>query len=93
MKMEFVKELIGGATIFFVRKIVYCDVYIFLGCIWRFLNIYGDVEMKNGVCRKESLVKTVRFVFKVRKKVKKVKKIMSEFCAVLSFVCVSYIFF
>lgn len=50
MKMEFVKELIGGATIFFVRKIVYCDVYIFLGCIWRFLNIYGDVEMKNGVC-------------------------------------------
>lgn len=34
----------------------------------------------------------VRFIFKVRKKVKKVKKVLVEFCVVLLIVCVFYIF-
>ncbi|XP_070456087.1 bromodomain-containing protein 1 isoform X3 [Equus przewalskii] len=91
MKMEPVKELTGGATTFSVRKTAYCDVHTPPGCTRRPLNIYGDVEMKNGVCRKESSVKTVRSASKVRKKAKKVKKTMSEPCAVLPPVCAPYI--
>ncbi|XP_004438052.1 PREDICTED: bromodomain-containing protein 1 isoform X2 [Ceratotherium simum simum] len=91
MKMEPVKELTGGATTFSVRKTAYCDVHTPPGCIRRPLNIYGDVEMKNGVCRKESSVKTVRSTSKVRKKAKKAKKTLSEPCAVLPPVCAPYI--
>ncbi|XP_023486756.2 bromodomain-containing protein 1 isoform X5 [Equus quagga] len=91
MKMEPVKELTGGATTFSVRKTAYCDVHTPPGCTRRPLNIYGDVEMKNGVCRKESSVKTVRSASKVRKKAKKAKKTMSEPCAVLPPVCAPYI--
>ncbi|XP_019524135.1 PREDICTED: bromodomain-containing protein 1 isoform X2 [Hipposideros armiger] len=91
MKMEPVKELAGGTTTFSVRKTAYCDVHTPPGCTRRPLNIYGDVEMKNGVCRKESSVKTVRSSSKVRKKAKKAKKTLSEPCAALPPVCAPYI--
>ncbi|XP_066111087.1 bromodomain-containing protein 1 isoform X3 [Saccopteryx bilineata] len=91
MKMEPVKELTGGATTFSVRKTAYCDVHTPPGCTRRPLNIYGDVEMKNGVCRKDSSVKTVRPTSKVRKKAKKAKKTLSEPCAALPPVCAPYI--
>lgn len=91
MKMEPVKELTGGATTFSVRKTAYCDVHTPPGCTRRPLNIYGEVEMKNGVCRKESSVKAVRSTSKVRKKAKKAKKTLSEPCAVLPPVCAPYI--
>ncbi|XP_029420194.1 bromodomain-containing protein 1 isoform X3 [Nannospalax galili] len=91
MKMEPVKELTGGSTTFSVRKTAYCDVHTPPGCTRRPLNIYGDVEMKNGVCRKESSVKTVRSTSKVRKKAKKTKKTLSEPCTVLPTVCAPYI--
>ncbi|PNI20234.1 BRD1 isoform 4 [Pan troglodytes] len=91
MKMEPVKELTGGGTTFSVRKTAYCDVHTPPGCTRRPLNIYGDVEMKNGVCRKESSVKTVRSTSKVRKKAKKAKKAVAEPCAVLPTVCAPYI--
>uniref|UniRef100_A0A667FZ02 Bromodomain containing 1 n=1 Tax=Lynx canadensis TaxID=61383 RepID=A0A667FZ02_LYNCA len=91
MKMEPVKELAGGATTFSVRKTAYCDAHTPPGCTRRPLNIYGEVEMKNGVCRKESSVKTVRSTSKVRKKAKKAKKTLSEPCAVLPPVCAPYI--
>ncbi|KAM8778971.1 bromodomain-containing protein 1 isoform 3-T3 [Rhynchonycteris naso] len=91
MKMEPVKELTGGATTFSVRKTAYCDVHTPPGCTRRPLNIYGDVEMKNGVCRKDSSIKTVRPTSKVRKKAKKAKKTMSEPCAALPPVCAPYI--
>ncbi|XP_055962972.1 bromodomain-containing protein 1 isoform X1 [Sorex fumeus] len=91
MKMEPVKELTGGATTFSVRKTAYCDVHTPPGCTRRPLNIYGDVEMKNGVCRKDSSVKTVRSTSKVRKKAKKAKKTLSEPCAALPPVCAPYI--
>ncbi|XP_017360349.1 bromodomain-containing protein 1 isoform X3 [Cebus imitator] len=91
MKMEPVKELTGGGTTFSVRKTAYCDVHTPPGCTRRPLNIYGDVEMKNGVCRKESSVKTVRSTSKVRKKAKKAKKALAEPCAVLPTVCAPYI--
>ncbi|KAM6161803.1 bromodomain-containing protein 1 isoform 3-T3 [Erethizon dorsatum] len=87
MKMEPVKELTGGSTTFSVRKTAYCDVHTPPGCTRRPLNIYGDVEMKNGVCRKESSVKTVRSTSKVRKKAKKAKKTLAEPCTVLPTVC------
>ncbi|XP_051016128.1 bromodomain-containing protein 1 isoform X2 [Acomys russatus] len=91
MKMEPVKELTGGSTTFSVRKTAYCDVHTPPGCTRRPLNIYGDVDMKNGVCRKESSVKTVRSTSKVRKKAKKAKKTLAEPCAVLPTVCAPYI--
>ncbi|XP_023558247.1 bromodomain-containing protein 1 isoform X9 [Octodon degus] len=91
MKMEPVKELTGGSTTFSVRKTAYCDVHTPAGCTRRPLNIYGDVEMKNGVCRKESSVKTVRATSKVRKKAKKTKKMLAEPCAVLPTVSAPYI--
>ncbi|XP_033622059.1 bromodomain-containing protein 1 isoform X7 [Fukomys damarensis] len=91
MKMEPVKELTGGSTTFSVRKTAYCDVHTPPGCTRRPLNIYGDVEMRNGVCRKESSVKSVRSTSKVRKKAKKTKKTLAEPCAVLPTVCAPYI--
>ncbi|XP_045869318.1 bromodomain-containing protein 1 isoform X4 [Meles meles] len=91
MKMEPVKELSGGAATFSVRKTAYCDVHTPPGCTRRPLNIYGDVEMKNGVCRKESSVRAVRSTSKVRKKAKKAKKTLSEPCAALPPVCAPYI--
>ncbi|XP_021114429.1 bromodomain-containing protein 1 isoform X1 [Heterocephalus glaber] len=91
MKMEPVKELTGGSTTFSVRKTAYCDVHTPPGCTRRPLNIYGDVEMRNGVCRKESSVKTVRSTSKVRKKAKKTKKTLAEPCAVLPAICAPYI--
>ncbi|XP_007651114.1 bromodomain-containing protein 1 isoform X2 [Cricetulus griseus] len=91
MKMEPVKELTGGSTTFSVRKTAFCDVHTPPGCTRRPLNIYGDAEMKNGVCRKESSVKTVRSTSKVRKKAKKAKKTLAEPCAVLPTVCAPYI--
>ncbi|XP_049740653.1 bromodomain-containing protein 1 isoform X2 [Elephas maximus indicus] len=91
MKMEPVKELTGGATTFSVRKTAYCDVHTPPGCTRRPLNIYGDVEMKNGICRKESSIKTVRSSSKVRKKAKKAKKTPAEPCTVMPTVCAPYI--
>ncbi|KAM9683478.1 bromodomain-containing protein 1 isoform 2-T3 [Dama dama] len=91
MKMEPVKELAGGAATFSVRKTAYCDVHTPPGCTRRPLNIYGDVEMKNGVCRKESSVKAVRSTSKVRKKAKKAKKTPREPCTALPPVCAPYI--
>ncbi|KAM9072414.1 bromodomain-containing protein 1 isoform X2 [Balaenoptera ricei] len=91
MKMEPVKELAGGAATFSVRKTAYCDVHTPPGCTRRPLNIYGDVEVKNGVCRKESSAKTVRSTSKVRKKAKKAKKTLREPCAALPPVCAPYI--
>ncbi|KAM5332785.1 bromodomain-containing protein 1 isoform 2-T2 [Glossophaga mutica] len=91
MKMEPVRELAGGATTFSVRKTAYCDVHTPPGCVRRPLNIYGDVEMKNGVCRQDGSVKTVRASSKVRKKAKKAKKALGEPCAALPPVCAPYI--
>ncbi|XP_045690870.1 bromodomain-containing protein 1 isoform X2 [Phyllostomus hastatus] len=91
MRMEPVKELAGGATTFSVRKTAYCDMHTPPGCVRRPLNIYGDVEVKNGVCRKDGSVKTVRSSSKVRKKAKKAKKALSEPCAALPPVCAPYI--
>ncbi|XP_042638730.1 bromodomain-containing protein 1 [Orycteropus afer afer] len=91
MKMEPVKELTGGATTFSVRKTAYCDAHTPPGCTRRPLNIYGDVETKNGVCRKESPVKAARSTSKVRKKAKKARKTPTEPCAVLPTVCAPYI--
>ncbi|XP_020947015.1 bromodomain-containing protein 1 isoform X3 [Sus scrofa] len=87
MKMEPVKELAGGAATFSVRKTAYCDVHTPPGCTRRPLNIYGDPEMRNGVCRKEGSLKTVRATSKVRKKAKKAKKAPREPCAALPPVC------
>ncbi|XP_040843508.1 bromodomain-containing protein 1 [Ochotona curzoniae] len=92
MKMEPVKELAGGTTTFSVRKTAYCDVHTPPGCTRRPLNIYGDVEVKNGLCRKEASVKAVRSSSKVRKKAKKSKKALAEPCAAgLPTVCAPYI--
>ncbi|KAM6215527.1 bromodomain-containing protein 1 isoform 2-T2 [Rhynchocyon petersi] len=91
MKMEPVKELSGGATTFSVRKTAYCDVHTPPGCTRRPLNIYGDGETRNGVCRKEGLATAVRSTSKVRKKAKKAKKMPAEPCAVLPTVCAPYI--
>ncbi|KAF6117613.1 bromodomain containing 1 [Phyllostomus discolor] len=91
MRMEPVRELAGGAATFSVRKTAYCDMHTPPGCVRRPLNIYGDVEVKNGVCRKDSSAKTVRSSSKVRKKAKKAKKALSEPCAALPPVCAPYI--
>ncbi|KAB1270072.1 Bromodomain-containing protein 1 [Camelus dromedarius] len=91
MKMEPVRELAGGAATFSVRKTAYCDAHTPPGCTRRPLNIYGDVETKNGVCRKEGSLKTVRSTSKVRKKAKKAKKALREPCAALPPVCAPYI--
>ncbi|XP_006876462.1 PREDICTED: bromodomain-containing protein 1 isoform X2 [Chrysochloris asiatica] len=91
MKMEPVKELSGGTTTFSVRKTAYCDVHTPPGCTRRPLNIYGDGETRNGVCRKEGAVKAVRSTSKVRKKAKKAKKTPAEPCTVLPTVCAPYI--
>ncbi|XP_037701286.1 bromodomain-containing protein 1 isoform X3 [Choloepus didactylus] len=91
MKMEPVRELAAGGTTFSVRKTAYCDVHTPPGCTRRPLSIYGDGETKNGICRKESVVKTVRSTSKVRKKAKKAKKTLAEPCAALPAVCAPYI--
>ncbi|XP_068956429.1 bromodomain-containing protein 1 isoform X5 [Petaurus breviceps papuanus] len=91
MKMEPVKEVTGSSTTFSVKKTAYCDAHTPPGCIRRPLNIYGDVEMKNGVCRKEGAVKTVRSTSKVRKKTKKAKKTLAEPCTVMPTVSAPYI--
>uniref|UniRef100_A0A5F9CFJ1 Bromodomain containing 1 n=1 Tax=Oryctolagus cuniculus TaxID=9986 RepID=A0A5F9CFJ1_RABIT len=91
MKMEPVKELTGGGATFSVRKTAYCDVHTPPGCTRRPLNIYGDGEMKNGICRKETSVRAVRPSSKVRKKAKKAKKALAEPCAGLPTVCAPYI--
>ncbi|XP_020838604.1 bromodomain-containing protein 1 isoform X2 [Phascolarctos cinereus] len=91
MKMEPVKEVTGSSTTFSVKKTAYCDAHTPPGCIRRPLNIYGDVEMKNGVCRKEGAVKTVRSSSKVRKKTKKAKKTLAEPCTVMPTVSAPYI--
>ncbi|XP_051818670.1 bromodomain-containing protein 1 isoform X3 [Antechinus flavipes] len=91
MKMEPVKEVTGSGTTFSVKKTAYCDAHTPPGCIRRPLNIYGDAEMKNGVCRKEGAVKTVRSTSKVRKKTKKAKKTLAEPCTVMPTVSAPYI--
>ncbi|XP_037369264.1 bromodomain-containing protein 1 isoform X2 [Talpa occidentalis] len=91
MKMEPVKELAGGSATFSVRKTAYCDAHTPPGCTRRPLNIYGDAETRNGVCRKESAVKAVRATSKVRKKAKKAKKAPAEPCAALPPLCAPYI--
>ncbi|XP_062058642.1 bromodomain-containing protein 1 isoform X2 [Lepus europaeus] len=91
MKMEPVKELSGGGTTFSVRKTAYCDVHTPPGCTRRPLNIYGDGEVKNGICRKETSVRAARPSSKVRKKAKKAKKALAEPCAGLPTVCAPYI--
>ncbi|KAM3833361.1 bromodomain-containing protein 1 isoform 1-T1 [Vipera latastei] len=82
MKMEPVKELTGGGTTFSVKKTAYCDIHTPPGSVRRPLNIYGETEMKNGLYRKEGLVKT-RSTSRVRKKAKKSKKKQAETRAVM----------
>ncbi|XP_045146608.1 bromodomain-containing protein 1 [Echinops telfairi] len=91
MKMEPVKELAGGAATFSVRKTAYCDVHTPPGCTRRPLNIYGDGEIKNGVCRKEGTAPAARATSKVRKKARKAKRTPAEPCTVLPTVCAPYI--
>ncbi|XP_009997752.1 PREDICTED: bromodomain-containing protein 1 isoform X2 [Chaetura pelagica] len=91
MKMEPVKELTGSGTTFSVKKTAYCDVHTPPGCTRRPLNIYGEAEFKNGVCRKEGSVRTARSTSKVRKKTKKAKKTMVEPCTVMPTVSAPYI--
>nr|XP_009487036.1 PREDICTED: bromodomain-containing protein 1 [Pelecanus crispus] len=91
MKMEPVKELTGSGTTFSVKKTAYCDVHTPPGCTRRPLNIYGEAEIKNGVCRKEGSVRTARSTSKVRKKTKKAKKAVVEPCTVMPTVSAPYI--
>ncbi|KAM9581127.1 bromodomain-containing protein 1 isoform 2-T7 [Guaruba guarouba] len=91
MKMEPVKELTGSGTTFSVKKTAYCDVHTPPGCTRRPLNIYGEAEIKNGVCRKERSVRTARSTSKVRKKTKKAKKTAVEPCTVMPTVSAPYI--
>ncbi|XP_053908391.1 bromodomain-containing protein 1 isoform X2 [Cuculus canorus] len=91
MKMEPVKELTGSGTTFSVKKTAYCDVHTPPGCTRRPLNIYGEAEIKNGVCRKEGSVRTARSTSKVRKKTKKAKKTVVEPCTVMPTVSAPYI--
>ncbi|XP_032632389.1 bromodomain-containing protein 1 isoform X3 [Chelonoidis abingdonii] len=91
MKMEPVKELTGSGTTFSVKKTAYCDVHTPPGCIRRPLNIYGEADVKNGVCRKEGSVRTARSTSKVRKKAKKVKKSVVEPCTAMPTVSAPYI--
>ncbi|KAM9029368.1 bromodomain-containing protein 1 isoform 2-T6 [Ara ararauna] len=91
MKMEPVKELTGSGTTFSVKKTAYCDVHTPPGCTRRPLNIYGEAEIKNGVCRKEGSVRTARSTSKVRKKTKKAKKTAVEPCTVMPTVSAPYI--
>ncbi|XP_065718743.1 bromodomain-containing protein 1 isoform X2 [Patagioenas fasciata] len=91
MKMEPVKELTGSGTTFSVKKTAYCDVHTPPGCTRRPLNIYGEAEIKNGVCRKEGSVRTARSSSKVRKKTKKAKKTVVEPCTVMPTVSAPYI--
>ncbi|KAM9277524.1 bromodomain-containing protein 1 isoform 2-T2 [Cariama cristata] len=91
MKMEPVKELTGSGTTFSVKKTAYCDVHTPPGCTRRPLNIYGEAEIKNGVCRKEGSVRTARSTSKVRKKTKKSKKTVVEPCTVMPTVSAPYI--
>ncbi|XP_074798498.1 bromodomain-containing protein 1 isoform X5 [Natator depressus] len=91
MKMEPVKELTGSGTTFSVKKTAYCDVHTPPGCIRRPLNIYGEADVKNGVCRKEGSVRTARSTSKVRKKAKKAKKSVVELCTAMPTVSAPYI--
>ncbi|XP_010188841.1 PREDICTED: bromodomain-containing protein 1 isoform X2 [Mesitornis unicolor] len=91
MKMEPVKELTGSGTTFSVKKTAYCDVHTPPGCTRRPLNIYGEAEIRNGVCRKEGSVRTARSTSKVRKKTKKAKKTVVEPCTVMPTVSAPYI--
>ncbi|XP_044886516.1 bromodomain-containing protein 1 isoform X2 [Mauremys mutica] len=91
MKMEPVKELTGSGTTFSVKKTAYCDVHTPPGCIRRPLNIYGEADLKNGVCRKEGSVRTARSTSKVRKKAKKAKKSVVEPCTAMPTVSAPYI--
>ncbi|XP_063998512.1 bromodomain-containing protein 1 isoform X2 [Pogoniulus pusillus] len=91
MKMEPVKELTGSGTTFSVKKTAYCDVHTPPGCTRRPLNIYGETEIKNGVCRKEGSVRTARSTSKVRKKTKKAKKTVVEPCTVMPTISAPYI--
>ncbi|XP_032914997.1 bromodomain-containing protein 1 isoform X2 [Catharus ustulatus] len=91
MKMEPVKELTGSGTTFSVKKTAYCDVHTPPGCTRRPLNIYGEAEIKNGVCRKEGSVRTARSTSKIRKKTKKNKKTVVEPCTVMPTVSAPYI--
>ncbi|XP_058718701.1 bromodomain-containing protein 1 isoform X4 [Poecile atricapillus] len=91
MKMEPVKELTGSGTTFSVKKTAYCDVHTPPGCTRRPLNIYGEAEIKNGVCRKEGSVRTARSTSKIRKKTKKTKKAVVEPCTVMPTVSAPYI--
>ncbi|XP_072776605.1 bromodomain-containing protein 1 isoform X6 [Taeniopygia guttata] len=91
MKMEPVKELTGSGTTFSVKKTAYCDVHTPPGCTRRPLNIYGEAEIKNGVCRKEGSVRTARSTSKIRKKTKKAKKAVAEPCTVMPTVSAPYI--
>uniref|UniRef100_A0A8C0VCZ2 Bromodomain containing 1 n=1 Tax=Cyanistes caeruleus TaxID=156563 RepID=A0A8C0VCZ2_CYACU len=91
MKMEPVKELTGSGTTFSVKKTAYCDVHTPPGCTRRPLNIYGEAEIKNGVCRKEGSVRTARSTSKIRKKTKKAKKAVVEPCTVMPTVSAPYI--
>ncbi|XP_056363798.1 bromodomain-containing protein 1 isoform X5 [Oenanthe melanoleuca] len=61
------------------------------GCTRRPLNIYGEAEIKNGVCRKEGSVRTARSTSKIRKKTKKAKKTVVEPCTVMPTVSAPYI--
>ncbi|XP_012590542.1 PREDICTED: bromodomain-containing protein 1 [Condylura cristata] len=56
MKMEPVREPAAGGATFSVRKTAYCDAHTPPGCTRRPLNIYGDAEARNGLCRKEGPV-------------------------------------
>ncbi|XP_008115322.1 bromodomain-containing protein 1 isoform X5 [Anolis carolinensis] len=86
MKMEPVKELTGSGTTFSVKKTAYCDVHTPPGSIRRPLNIYGEPELKNGLCRKEGVAKT-RSATRIRKKAKKSKKSPTEPCTAMPAVC------
>nr|XP_060633784.1 bromodomain-containing protein 1 isoform X3 [Anolis sagrei ordinatus] len=86
MKMEPVKELTGSGTTFSVKKTAYCDVHTPPGSIRRPLNIYGEPELKNGLCRKEGAAKT-RSATRIRKKAKKSKKSPTEPCTPMPAVC------
>ncbi|XP_038612101.1 bromodomain-containing protein 1 isoform X1 [Tachyglossus aculeatus] len=78
MKMEPVKELTGGGgATFSVKKTAYCDAHTPPGCPRRPLNIYGEAQGKNGLCRRDGAAgagQAARSASRVRKRAKKAKR-------------------
>ncbi|XP_042191159.1 bromodomain-containing protein 1 isoform X2 [Callorhinchus milii] len=89
MKMEPIKETApNGAITFNVKKTAFCAAHSPPGCVRRPLNIYEAVEVKNGICRKDSHNKASKTKCKSRQKAKKTRKLLAEKCTAVPVVSV-----